>query len=339
MRYTVIGGVIMGFDFNLLDSVVQKTTFNGVVLIAKNHKSIFSKGYGYRDIFKQKPIDITTPMRIASITKTFTAVAILKLQEQGLLKTSDSVRKYIPSCKHDITIHHLLSNSSGIPNFSLEYDFSEALNSENVLKSLINITINYDLNFEPGAKFEYSVVGYLVLQYILEQITNNSYYNFLSENILLPLGMNNTYFEDPGLNIEDAARQYTLKDELVEVDFFDMRVAGAGGALISSASDLLTFNNALLNHTILSKKSVELIFGKHTFIVQDNYYGYGMIVTQHNDYSIMRRRNYHSGGGFGVRSFNTLYPDDDLQVILISNTDTKEPFEEVRKSIDQFLFL
>ncbi len=329
----------MKYDFNQLNSMIKKTPYNGVVLITEAQKPVFSSGYGYKDISKKQPIDITTPMRIASITKSFTATAILMLQEQGKLKISDSVKKYMPNCPHEVTIHHLLSNSSGIPNFSLEHDFSEALTSDNVLESLIDIFIHDDLNFKPGSKFEYSVAGYLVLQYILEQVTNDSYYNYLSKNILLPLGMKDTYFESPGLYIEDAAKQYTLRETLEEVDFFDMRIAGAGGGLISSAADILLFNNALLNNEILSKQSVDLIFGHHTFIVEDNYYGYGMIVTQHNDYSIMRRRNYHSGGGFGVRSFNTFYPDDNLQVILISNTDTKEPFEEVRVMIDKFLFL
>ncbi len=327
------------YNFLELNKKIKELNFNGALTITKNHSPIFAEGFGYSDIKSLRKNTPDTPMRIASITKTITAVAILKLYEDGKIHIHDKVNKYIDDFLYDeITIHHLLSNSSGIANFPLDYDFSDILNSSNILKSLIDMFKNNPLQFKPGSRFGYSVSGYLILQYILEKVSGLTYYDYLKKNIFDVLDMSNTYFEHPDLVIENRAKPYNYADNtLKEVDFFDMRIAGAGGGLISSSNDLSKFAKALMSNQIISKESVSKLFDKHVKVTEYDYYCYGMILSINSDYGKERRIYYHPGGGLGVRSIHTFFPDDDLYLSLIANSGDKDTFKGVREILYKFL--
>ena len=317
----------------VLDKFIAESNFNGVLLFSKDEEIIIKKGYGYASFeyeIKNTPDKI---FKIASITKQFTAACILKLYEDRLLKLTDTIDIYIPDFVHGerIQIHHLLSNSSGIANFDLNMDFYHILNRENVLIGLIDYIKDKPLMFEPGTKFFYSISGYLVLQYIIELVTRKTYEEYLKSEFLDNLGMKNTGFEYPDRVIKNRAFPYKSNKELAKC--FDMRIAGGGGGLYSTIEDLFVWNQALLSHKVLKPETTKMMFTPHIKADEVNSYGYGIIIAKQEDYL----RYYHPGGGFGVRSFNAIYPKSGFQYILITNIEDKETFEKVRKAIEKYI--
>ncbi len=325
-----------------LDNCIIEAGFNGSVFIAKDNEIVLSKGYGFAVMEHQIPNIPKTVFRIASVTKNFTAAAILKLVEQGLVHLEDTLDLYIPDFQHanEITIHHLLSNSSGIANFDIKMDFYHILHSENILKSLINLIKDKELMFAPGESFYYSISGYLVLQYIIESVSLLDYESFLRQHFFDAIDLQNTGFDFPNKVVNNKAQGYKISEHgtLEYCDFFDMRIAGAGGGLYSTTEDIYRWNLSILNNEILSKQSTDLMFTKHIKADDVNGYGYGIIVAYGEIGNKIRRKYYHPGGGSGVQSFNTIYPDDAIQVILLSNTEDKKSFQKTRVGIDNILF-
>lgn len=312
--------------------------FNGNVLISKNKKIVFDSSYGYHNIQTEERLRRDSIMRIASITKTFTAIAILKLYEDGFLDLNDSISKYMEDFRYDITIHQVLSNSSGIANFSLDMDFTEILNSDNLLKELIGVFKDKELIFEPGTQFGYSISGYLILQYIIEKITGLTYYEYISKVILIPSGMNHTFMEEPEKYPYNRAIPYTMiDDKLCEANFIDMRIAGAGGGLMSTIEDIFKLDNALLDYRLLSKENTEKIFSVQVRVSDNDFYGYGMVGNKfvHNGEEIMRY--YHSGGGAGVRSIHNFFRDKDVIAIIMSNLDNIGIFHKASSLLYDFV--
>lgn len=325
-------------NYTIIDEALSKTSFNGNILVAVNEKVVFNKGYGYSNVDRKLKNNPDTIMRIASITKLFTAVAILKLVEESKVKLSDLVSKYINTFKHPITVHHLLSNSSGIAGFDINSDFTEISNSANVLDSIIKIFMNKELEFEPGSRFMYSISGYLILQKIIETVSGMTYYNYLHKEILEPLNMKHTFFEDEDFDKKNMAVPYSLNEgKLIPAVTFDMRIAGGGGALLSTTEDILKLNLSLLNNSILPENLSKKIFSKQIIVSDNDAYGYGMIINTNLEFGYQLHRFYHPGGGFGVRSSNTIYPEKKLQVIILSNLDDKNIFNEVKLLVDSFL--
>ncbi|MBI9009239.1 MAG: beta-lactamase family protein [Tenericutes bacterium] len=324
-----------------LNSFLDKRGFNGEILISIANEVILKKGYGFASFEHNVPNTADTVMRIASITKQFTAACILKLYEDGLLDLNDLLMKYIPDFiqADKITIHHLLSNSSGIANFELEMDFYPFTTSDNVAKALIDYIKDKPLLFEPGSKFNYSISGYLVLQYIIEIVSKQDFESYLKKTFLKKLGMLDTGFDFPNRVVRNKASCYKITDGLIEcADYIDMRIAGGGGGLYSTVMDLYKWNKSLLTHQILKEETIKKMIEPHIKADEVNSYGYGTIIanSEVNGHDIVKY--YHPGGGNGVRSFNTYYPQIEVQVILISNVEDVKTFERVRKGIDQILW-
>lgn len=325
-------------DYKKLSNLIQENGFNGVVLISEQEEIVFQHAYGYHNVKEEARLMDDSIMRIASITKTFTAVLVLKLCEDKIIDIQDSISKYIPGFKHKITIHHLLSNSSGVANFSLDMDFKAILSSADILGSLIDYLQKEELHFEPGSMFEYSNSGYIIIQRVIEIVTKLSYFDCLKKYVLIPLGMNDTYMESPDNTPKNHAVPYTCKyGNIVEVPPFDMRIAGAGGGIMSTVQDIHRLNNAILNKRLLSEESTSLLFDRQIEVTENDFYGYGIIGNTfiHNEKEILRF--YHSGGGFGVRSFNTIFYNENIQVILLSNLDDKDLFNKTKNMIDEFV--
>ena len=323
-----------------LDNFIEEQNFNGVVLISKNNEILLHKGYGLAVIEHNIFNNTDTTFAIASVTKCFTAACILKLAEDNLLHLNDTLEKYLSHFNRgkDITIHHLLSNSSGIANFSLDMDFHPYLQSDNIVRSLIDYIAKQELMFEPGSKFFYSISGYLVLQYIIENVSGMSFEDYLNKTFFTPLGISNTGFLFPDRVVKNKALGYVKSEKEIKLcRWFDMRIAGGGGGLYSTAEDIYKWNNSLLRGTILKYSSIDLIFSKHTKADEMNSYGYGMIVAEGKIYGKDRIKYYHPGGGFGARAFNTIYPEEQIQIILLSNIEDRDAFENTRIGIDQIL--
>lgn len=193
-----------------VQAYVDQQRFNGSVLVARDGKPVLSKGYGMANLEWNVPNTPQTKFRLGSISKQFTAMLVLQLEQQGKLKVHDPIAKYMPDAPpawQKITFHHLLTHSAGLPSFTSFPDYLRTMNQPSPPAETLERFRNKELEFEPGAKFKYSNSGYVLLGYLLEKISGKSYEQLLREQILTPLGM-----EDTGYDMPDRSRRIVQAD-------------------------------------------------------------------------------------------------------------------------------
>ena len=230
---------------------VDAHMFMGSVLVAEGGKVIFSKSYGMADLEWGIPNSSTTRFNIASMTKQFTAASILLLEDRGKLKTDDLVKKYLPGAPvawNKITIYHLLTHTSGIPDDSAKYEPGTPD------KLVFN---DKPLDFQPGERWAYTNLGYIVLGYLLERITGEIYEEFVQQNIFKPLGMNDSGLMSFVTIIPRRASGYWPGSNGIEnADRPDARIGFSSGSLYSSTEDLLRWEEGLSRGRLLSPASL-----------------------------------------------------------------------------------
>ena len=294
---------------------VKRDHFSGSILIAREGKVLFSKGYGMANHELDVPNTPQTKFRLGSITKQFTAMAILILQQQGKLDVHDRIKKYLPDAPKawdEITIEHLLTHTSGIYNYTESLEFLKTLPVRVTLKELIAKFKDKPLNFKPGEKFSYSNSGYIVLGQIIETASGQNYPSFLKQAIFDPLAMNETGYDNATSILKHRASGYTrrLGIVLTNCDYIDMSIPHAAGALYSTILDLLKWDQALYTEKLVPRKSLDAMFTPH----KDNY-GYGWLI----DKKFGQTRYQHGGGIMGFVTIIERYPDDKLLVVALSN--------------------
>lgn len=323
-----------------VDQMLLDKAFNGAVLISYRSKILWSKGYGFADIELEVPNFPQTKLRIASITKTITAVAMMQLIEKGLLKLDDTLNKFIADYPfgEQITIKHLLTHSSGISNFELEQDFYEVEHATSFSEKLIELFKFEPLQFVPGTAFSYSVSGYFLLGYIIEKVTKLSYEDYLKINIFEPLHMKSSGFDFYQTIIKGRAKSYEMDGSKIRNgDFFDMRIAGGGGGLYSTTEDLYLLQMGLLNHKIITRDSYNMMNSNQIRINEQTHYGFGLFLAEAEIYGKTRHKNYHTGGGPGVRSILAYYLEDQLLCIMIANVNDRNVFNEAHSLMEEIL--
>ena len=212
----------------VVQSYVKSGKFMGSVLVARGDDVLMSKGYGMADLDGKIGNDASTKFRLGSLTKQFTAASILLLEERGKLKVEDPVKKFLPDAPaawDKITIFHLLTHTSGIPNFTSfpEYRGSEALPT--TPEKLVARFRDKPLDFEPGTEWRYSNSGYVLLGYLLERITGQKYADFLQANIFSPLGMKDSGYDSNTADIPHRAIGYELgRNGPVKAGYIDMSI-------------------------------------------------------------------------------------------------------------------
>jgi len=287
--------------------------FSGSVLIAHGGKVLLSKGYGMANLELGVPNTPQTKFRLGSVTKQFTAMAIMQLQERGLLDVNNPITKYIPDYPNGekITIRHLLTHTSGIPNLTDFPDFLETMMLPSPVEKTIERFKNKPLEFEPGEKFSYSNSGYVLLGYLIEKISGKSYEDFLSENIFQPLNMVNSGYDHSSTILKNRASGYSLgTDGIINAAYIDMSLPLGGGSLYSTVEDLYLWDRALYTEELVSKTIMDKIF---TPFLEE--YAYGWNVSE----LYKHKRISHSGGINGFSSNISRYPDDDLCIVVLSN--------------------
>ena len=344
-----------GMIDNLISEYSTLGMFNGSVLVADKGKVIFEKGYGYADMEWNIPNTVDTKFELGSITKQFTAALILQLVEQGKLrldnKISDILTWYPAKNGTRITIHQLLTHTSGIPNYTDFPGFVDKRAFEKMTpRELINTFSEKPLDFEPGSQFYYSNSGYIVLGAIIEQITGKSYKDVLEEKILKPLGMDNSGYINLERITPKRAHGYSKQfNHYTNAAYLDMSLPFAAGALYSTVEDLYKWDQALYGNNILSNESKEKMF---TGYIKDfrGKYGYGWDVGKEavDDQGDSTDYISHGGGIFGFSSLIVRLPEHRQLVVLLNNTDSAPlykiyngiknilydlPFEQPRKSI------
>lgn len=331
-------------DHKDIVQICDKHHFNGVILISENNQITNQIAHGYADFDHKVPLEINTKMRIASLTKQITAFAILQLYYKKMLDLSDPISKYFNDfpLNRKITIHHLLSNSSGIRNFALYDDYSELTKLDHnsfYEMFVLKIILPQEIQFEPGEKFEYSVSGYLILTSIIEKVSGLTYHDYLKQNIFDKLGMNDTGFDFSDSKIAHKAVPYDEENGLIKPAYpIDLRIAGGGGGLYSTIIDFHKWHESLRKYTLLPKKMIDLMFTKHIKIMENVYYGYGIFIDENQVNDKPSKRYYHTGGGPGVQAISTLFVEKNLLLVMITNVNSKLSFHPTRTDIYDLIY-
>lgn len=323
-------------QFETLLSKYYKTgLFTGNVLIAEKGKVIFSKSYGLANREHEVANKSMTKFRVGSITKQFTASAIMILQQQGLLSVHDPIRKYIPDYPkvgEKITIHHLLTHTSGIPEYMDFPDFDKMMVRHISLEDLVDYFKNKPLDFEPGSKWSYSNSGYLLLGFIIERISHMPYEEFLKKYIFDVAHLNETIPDRPINLIIHRAQGYDLIPGgiIKNAAYIDLSIAQAAGDLLSTTNDLLKWDRILYGSSILSDTSKSEMFKDQTGFS----YGYGWSI----DNAFGHRRVRHGGAISGFLAEFARYIDVDATIIVCSNLISGPPNRDIADALASILF-
>ncbi len=301
-----------------LDTIGNNGNFNGAVLISQNGEVLVSRAYGLANVEWDIPNTVQTKFRIASLTKQFTAMAILLLQERGSLTVQDPVCQYFEECPEawqDITIHHLLTHTSGIPEHVNPQTLRETGTSSIRPSEIIDLFKDRPLDFPPGETWQYSNSGYIVLGYIIDEVSGVPYQRFLRENFFEPLGMDDTGYEGSANNIiEHRAYGYTSLRRLA--DYINMSFPYAAGGLYSTVEDLNVWTHALHNGEVVSQESWDAMLEAAVPIEGEERYGYGLWIGR---FPKDRLSIGHGGGLPGFTSMMHHWPDDDVTIVIMSN--------------------
>src|SRR5688572_28757425 len=245
---TCLGGDPVRME-KVVQSHVSHGGFMGSVLVARGADVVLSKGYGSANLEWNIPNSPATKFRLGSVTKQFTAAAILLLEERGKLKTDDPVKKFMsdaPTAWEKITIYHLLTHTSGIPNFTSFPDYPSQKPFAATPEKLVARFRDKPLDFQPGEKWSYSNSGYILLGYVLEKASGESYEKFLQENIFGRLAMKDSGYDSNSAIILRRGSGYGPgKDGPMNAEFIHMSIPFSAGALYSTTEDLLRWQRGL----------------------------------------------------------------------------------------------
>jgi len=322
---------------NYLNNLSEKEKFSGAILVSIRGEKVISKGYGMANCELDVLNTSKTKFRIGSVTKQFTAVAIMQLFEKGQLNLDDTLDKYILDYpKGDkVTIHHLLTHTSGIFNYTnIEGPIENTIRKKHSLETLINEFKYAPYDFEPGTKYSYSNSGYALLGYIIEKVSNKSYEEYLQKNIFNKLLMVDTGYDDYYKIIKKRANGYELKGEekrMVNCEFIDMSIPHAAGALYSTVEDLYIWNKEVIGGKIISEELLKKITEKYIKVKENDYYGYGVHLISEELGGKVRERVDHSGIIPGFLASNEVFPGEDVQIIMITNVPSEHFFKRVSK--------
>lgn len=317
-----------------LDAAHRLWGFEGSVVVAWGGNVVLSKGYGMANQKIGIPNGPDTKFFIGSITKQFTAAAILALQEDGLLDVHDPISKYLPDYPQPVgdkmTIHHLLTHTSGIPDYVGDIEIFLKRMHSITPANLIDSFKDKPLEFEPGRKFQYSNSGYILLGAITEQVSGQSYEAYLHHRILQPNKMFNTGYARREAGLPDRADGHTVEGEDIIVDALPVHfsVLHTAGALYSTVKDLNQWDRALYKDDVLSKSSLIAMFTPY-----GGNYGYGWFIESRYG----RRHMYHSGFLDGFHSIISRWPNDKLCIIVLSNED-EAPVGKIARGLAAVMF-
>ncbi len=254
---------------NLLNKYTEYGQFNGSVLVADKGKVFYKKGFGMANMEWDIPNAPDTKHRLGSITKQFTAMLIMQLVAEGKLDLQATISQYLPEYSKvngdKITIHQLLTHTSGTPNYtSFPTFFKELSRDPYTPTEMVRLFADSTLTFTPGEKFAYSNSGYIVLGAIIEAVTGKSYETVLQEKILDPLNMKNTGYDHHSTILKKRAAGYEMKGSKPEnARYIDMSTPYAAGSMYSTVEDLFLWDQALYTEKLLPKKYRDMMYEKY----------------------------------------------------------------------------
>ena len=306
------------------------------VLVAKSGNILFQKGFGNANLELSVPVIPESVFRIGSITKQFTAVAILQLVEQEKIALNDSIQKFIknyhPKGK-TITIENLLTHTSGIKAYEeIDAKIPNAIRVDFSPETLIDSLDKLPLEFVPGSKYKYCNSNYFLLGKIIEEVSGKKYQTYLQEDIFSRIGLTSTSYDNPDIIIKDRVNGYTnFSGEYKNAGFISMSTVYSAGALLSNVKDLYRWHQALKNGELLKNETWQKAISP--FRLADgklSEYGYGFFIKDENNVKSIG----HGGAIDGFRAVEIFYPDKDLYIALLCNSD-QDNFMELFAGISQ----
>jgi CubicO group peptidase (beta-lactamase class C family) len=314
--------------------------FNGTALVAENGKVVYKGGVGLANMEWNIPNTPDTKFRLGSITKQFTATVILQLVEQGKIKLDGKLSDYLPDYRKDVgnkvTIHNLLTHTSGIPSYTSQPGFFENV-SRNPYKvdEFVKKYASGDLEFEPGSKFVYDNSGYFLLGAIIERVTGKPYEQVLQENIFNPVGMKNTGYDHHDTIIAKRAAGYVkTHDSFANAPYLDMSIPYAAGSLYSTVEDLYLWDQALYTDKLLSAQSKALMY---TPFLENYAYGWSIQNASFKVNNVDVPVITHGGGINGFTTTIVRFPREKNLIVMLDNTNT-EYLDRLSDSIAKIIY-
>tara|TARA_R110002050_G_scaffold88375_2_gene186626 strand:+ start:10523 stop:11626 length:1104 start_codon:yes stop_codon:yes gene_type:complete len=318
-----------------IDSLIQhsyeKGMFNGAILVSRGDKIIYKNALGYADKDNNRKLNIASVFYLASVSKQFTAMAIMILKEQKKLSYDDKLSKYFPEFPdyaNTVTLKHLMTHTSGIADHYRLGIYRKGLRDKDVLEALVK---QKELDFKPGDEFRYSNGGYVLLSLIVTKVSGMPFHKFMEINIFRPLGMNNTLvYDESAPAIENRAVGYNQAGQLDDYEIF---TTGAGG-MFSTLDDLHLWDRALYTEQLISHAALEEAFTPATLNNGElTKYGYGWGVSEGDGQKVVQ----HTGGLAGYRTFikRNLY-NKSCYIILTNHGDTSNT-TAIKTALDEIL--
>lgn len=303
-------------------AVSEQRTPGVSIAIVKGGRPLLIKGYGFADLENDVPATAETVYRIGSVTKQFTAAAILRLAEQGKLSLDDTLQRFLPafpSQGHRVTIRHLLNHTSGIRSYtSLGVRWQRVIRNDLAPDSMIALFASEPFDFKPGAQWRYNNSGYFLLGAIIEKLSGKSYGQYLQDEFFTPLGLTSTIYCDQAPIIKRRAQGYAPRPNggFINAEPLSMTQPYAAGSLCSSVGDLVKWTTALSSGKVVSPASYKLMTTPDT--LNDGKpltYGFGLGTGMLGGH----RQVSHNGGINGFVSELHYYPDDSVITVVLTN--------------------
>jgi len=311
---------------HILQTRLDAGEFNGTVLVARGDRVVYERGFGFANLEWRIPNDSRTKFELGSITKQFTALLVLQFVNEGKIRLDRHLSDYLPYYRQDtgarVSIHHLLSHTSGIPNFIAAPGFLEGTASRRRygVQEFALEHCSGDLQFEPGTKFAYSNSGYFLLGAILEEVSGKTYEQLLEQRIFGPLGMKDSGYTHTETILPNRAAGYERSPAgLRNARYYDMSIPFAAGALYSTARDLYLWDEALYTERLLPAKLRDLLFTPNL----ENYgYGWGILIPAPGSPYAGESIPMHGGAIFGFQAVIQRIPNHKELIVLLDNTES-----------------
>ena len=316
MQSAALAQSMASFDKQKLDTYMEKldeeNKMMGSLTIDSAGKTVYHKGVGFKHLEKEVRPNMETKYRIGSITKTYTATMMMQLADEGKLSLSRKLADFYPQIpqSQQITIEDLLRHQSGLYNFTNASDYTDWMTEPRSKEQLLQIFYKDDPQFEPGTQTGYSNTNYVLLQFILEDVTDQSYADLLQNRIVDPLNLEHTHYGNRIEPSQNEAYSYQYQnDQWQQAPQTALSIPGGAGAIVSTNSEMITFIRALFDGRLVSQESLE----KMTETGQG--FGIGLIkVPFHDKYAFG-----HNGGIDGFQSHLSYFPNQDVAIALTTN--------------------
>jgi CubicO group peptidase (beta-lactamase class C family) len=310
----------------LLTPYFKRNQPGAAVIVTVDGNTVFRKAYGDANIEHSVILQPDMSFRIGSITKQFTATAIMMLAEQGKLSVTDDIHKYLPGfATHgtSITIENLLTHTSGIKNYTSMPKFVEFARSEMTVPQMLELIQSEPLEFQPGERFAYSNSGYFLLGAIIEQVSGMKYADFMEQHIFAPLQLQHTFYDSNERLLLHRVNGYTrMRNGFDNAQFLGLSKPFAAGALRSSVDDLAQWNAAIVTGKLLKPESWKRMVTPYTLTNgRSTSYGYGWFIRKFRGSLAIE----HGGDINGFSGETLRFPAEGIYIAMLVNSDTQDP--------------